>query len=428
MNRKNALVALGGGPSPVINASLLGVVERCENYDAIDTVYGALHGIEGVLQEDLVNLSAQNPQELQKLRHTPASGAIGTCRYKLQANAQEDYQRIVDVIKAHNIGYFFYIGGNDSMDTAHKVEQLAKAEGVELIVGGVPKTIDNDLGDEARTLIDHTPGYGSVCRYWAMMMKDIEEENRGMCVSEPISVVQAMGRRSGFITAAARLADPKRETPLLLCLAETAHTIQTLAEEVNTRLKQHGRCIVVVNEGFDAGDIGANHDGFGHIEYGASSQSAVQLVINYFNKKGFNARGTATGQLPGVLQRSTSVFRSTVDVQEAYDVAAYAVKTALEGQSGYMATILRDYSAPQYKVYYDKKPLEVIANSERFLPPEWITPDGFDVTDDFIDYARPLMGDAMYPLPLKDGLQDFARLSINTVDKKCATYVPINFR
>ncbi|MCL1897149.1 MAG: 6-phosphofructokinase, partial [Clostridiales bacterium] len=182
MGGKNALVALGGGPSPVINASLLGVIDACRDFDGIACVYGALHGIEGVLKEELVRLDTQDPAELAKLRHTPASGVIGTCRYKLgkDENSLEDYTRALDVFRAHGIGYFFYIGGNDSMDTAQKISGLAHGRGDMLVCAGVPKTIDNDLGDEARTLIDHTPGFGSCARYWAMAMKDAEEENRGM--------------------------------------------------------------------------------------------------------------------------------------------------------------------------------------------------------------------------------------------------------
>ncbi|MCK9252250.1 MAG: 6-phosphofructokinase, partial [Clostridiales bacterium] len=205
-----ALVALGGGPSPVINASLAGVIERCRDYSAVTGLYAAWHGVEGILREELIDLYSQDRSELARLRQTPASGAIGTCRYKLGDGQQEDFDRIIDVLQSHEVGYFFYIGGNDTMDTADKVSRLAHERGYDLVVTGVPKTIDNDLGDEARTIIDHTPGYGSAARYWAMTMQNTEEENRGMSVSECVSVWQAMGRRSGFITAAARLADPER--------------------------------------------------------------------------------------------------------------------------------------------------------------------------------------------------------------------------
>ena len=432
MNSKNALVALGGGPSPVINASLLGVIEACMDYDGIGEVYGALHGIEGVLKEELVRLDTQEAGELTKLRYTPSSGAIGTCRYKLGKDeaAQEDYARILEVLAAHGVGYFIYIGGNDSMDTAYKVSELASEKGVELVCAGVPKTIDNDLGDEERTLIDHTPGFGSAARYWATIMKDAEEESRGMSVSEPVSVYQAMGRKAGFITAAARLADPKRQTPLQMYFAETGRDIEWLYENVNRSLKDSGRAIVVVSEGFNVGDIREARDGFGHIEYGASEVTAMQAVVSFLNKRGMAVRGNATGQIPGVMQRSTGLCRSEVDETEAFEAGRHAVKVAVCDGTGYMATILRDYSAAGYKVYYDKVPMDLIANSARGLPPEWISKNGIDVTDAYIDYAMPLIGEGprVTPTVTPGGLPDFARLDLKTIDRKCQEYIPVNFR
>jgi len=429
---KNALVALGGGPSPVINASLLGVVEACMSFDDIGEIYGALHGIEGVLNEELVRLDTQEPAQLGKLRYTPSSGAIGTCRYKLgkDEKAQEDYARILEVLAAHDVGYFIYIGGNDSMDTAQKVSDLAIEKGVGLVCAGVPKTIDNDLGDEERTLIDHTPGFGSAARYWASVIADAEQENRGMYVSEPVSVYQAMGRKAGFITAAARLADPQRQWPLQMYFAETGRDIEWLYENVRRCLKEHGRAIVVVSEGFDVGDLREARDGFGHIEYGASDDTAMQAVVSFLNRRGMPVRGNATGQIPGVMQRSTGFYRSEVDEREAYEAGRHAVKVAVEEGTGYMATILRDYSAKGYSIYYDKVPMNVIANSARGLPAEWIAENGTDVTDAYIDYAMPLIGDEPRPIPTVSpgGMPDFARLDLGMIEKKCKDYLPVNFR
>jgi ATP-dependent phosphofructokinase / diphosphate-dependent phosphofructokinase len=428
MESKNALVALGGGPSPVINASLSGVLDRCRAYpDSIDHIYAAWHGVEGILLEELVDLGLQDATELARLKDTPASGAIGTCRYKLGAERQEDFERIIEVLRAHDIGYFFYIGGNDSMDTADQVSRLARERGLDLIVTGVPKTIDNDIGDEAFTIIDHTPGYGSTARYWSCIIQNTEEENRGMSVSECVSVWQAMGRRSGYITAAARLADPERRLPIQMYFAESGHNLATLTENVNRQLQRSGRCIVIVNEGFDVGNIGEARDGFGHIEYGASRQTAAQAVVNHLNQVGMKARGQATGQVPGVLQRSTSIYRSVVDIEEAYEVGAHAVAVAMHDGTGYMATILR-LPGPGYRVRYDKVGLRSVANSERFLPKHWITPDGLDVTDDFLDYARPLIGDRWPDIPLENGLQRFARLKIKLIEKRCIPYVPVGLR
>ncbi len=320
---KNALVALGGGPSPVINASLSGVVERCLCHSAqVGKIYAAWHGIEGVLKEQLLDLGGQPKEELALLKNTPSSGAVGTCRYKLSSEAQEDFERIVRVLEAHRIGWFFYIGGNDSMDTADKVQKLVHSRGLDTIVVGVPKTIDNDLGDEAFSLIDHTPGYGSAARYWANIVKDVLEENRGMCVSEPVTVLQAMGRSAGFITAAARLADPWREHPLQLYFTESGLGMDELVDNVDRELRRSGRCVVVVGEGFGADADAHARDGFGHIEYGAGATTAAQTVVNRLNGAGILARGNATGQVPGVLQRSNFIYRSVVDVEEAFGVGA----------------------------------------------------------------------------------------------------------
>jgi 6-phosphofructokinase 1 len=426
--KRNALVAQSGGPSPVINASLQGVFEAClDHNDHIATVFAAWHGVEGILEEQLIDLSAQPREELQLLRHTTSAGAIGTCRYKLGERQEEDFERILAVLKAHEVGYFFYIGGNDSMDTASKVGRLARRQGLDVVVTGVPKTIDNDVGDPEFKLIDHTPGYGSTARYWTYLVQNIEEENRGMSPSECVSVLQAMGRKSGFIPAAARLADPERRMPLQIYMAETNHNLESLAENVNRQLKESGRCIVVVSEGFDVGSIGEAKDGFGHIEYGASEFAAAQVVANHLNQIGLRARGQATWQVPGVLQRSTSVYASPVDIEEAYEVGRKAVEVGVEEGSGWMATILRRPGSA-YQAYYDKVPLEKVANSVRQLPPSWIAESGLDVTDDFIRYARPLIGEGWPAIGIENGLQRLARLRVEFVDRKLPEYVPLKYR
>lgn len=427
MNKRNALVAQSGGPSPVINASLAGVMDACAQAKEIGTLYGAWHGIEGVLTEQLIDLSAQDKQEVELLKITPCAGQIGTCRYKLKEHQDEDFEHIIKVFAAHDIGYFFYIGGNDSMDTAAKVSALAKKMNYDLIVAGVPKTIDNDVGDSEFTIIDHTPGYASCARYWAHLIQNVNEENRAISVSEPVCVLQAMGRKSGWITAAARIADPNREMPLQLYMAETNHGLEFLHEKVNEQLKQDGRCIVVVNEGFDVGGVGERHDGFGHIEYGASESTVAQEVINYLNRKGLCVRGQATGQLPGVIQRGVSIQASVLDIEEAYAVGKKAVQIALEEGTGYMATILRKKSE-QYEAYYDKVELEKVANSQRFIPKSWIMPNEVDVTDDFLRYAAPLIGGSWPEIRLENGLQRFARLDISFVPRKLPEYVPQRIR
>lgn len=425
---RNVVVAQSGGPTPVINNSLRGVIEACLDHPAqFGTVYAGWHGIEGVLKEELLNVSAQSLEEIALLRTTPAAGSIGTCRYKLKAHQQEDFARVIDVFKAHDVGYFFYIGGNDSMDTAHKVSVLAKEQGLDLIATGVPKTIDNDIGDSAFKLIDHTPGYGSVARYWALNVQNANQENAGSSPADPVLVMQAMGRKIGFIPAAARLADPNREMPLLICLTEAGLTLPMLADRVNDMLRTEGRAVVVVSEGFDVGEIGARKDGFGHVEFGASALSAGQAVINYLNGVGLPVHGSARTNIPGTDQRHNMIYASTVDLDEAYLVGRKAVDIALHEGNGYMATILRQ-PGEIYNITFDKAPLELVANSERFFPKEWIAASGTDVTDDFVRYAQPLIGQDWPALPLVNGLQRYARFEPIFAEQTLPAYVPETYR
>jgi len=421
---RNVIVAQSGGPSPVINASLQGVVETCRAWpDRFGTVYGAWHGIEGVLTEQLLDLSAQSRHEIRLLRNTPAAGAIGTCRYKLKPQQTEDFARVLDVVKAHDIGYFFYIGGNDSMDTANKIAALAQASGLELIAVGVPKTIDNDVGDAAFKLIDHTPGYGSAARYWAYIVQNAEEENRGSAPADPVLVLQAMGRKIGYIPAAARLADPERRMPLQIYMAESGHTLESLGENVLRQLERDRRCIVVVSEGFNVGDLGDVRDSFGHTTFSSCQLTVAQCVTNYLNSLKFPVPGTARCQVPGTDQRAMSIYASEVDLDEAYAVGRTAVEIAVRDGSGWMATLLRKPGAA-YAVTYDKVPLEQVANSERTFPADWIASDGIDVTDAFLAYVRPLIGERWPAVPLENGLQRYARLTPTFAPRTLAPYRP----
>jgi len=420
----NVVVAQSGGPTSVINASLLGVIEGCRVApDVFGRVYGARHGIEGLLTEDLIDLTAQDPRELALLRTTPAAGAIGTCRYKVRPSQTEDLERIVAVLGAHDVGAFFYIGGNDSMDTAHRVSELARQRGLDLVATGVPKTIDNDLGDPERRILDHTPGYGSVARYWAHHVLALNEENRGSCPADPVLVVQAMGRRIGFIPAAARLADPHRELPLQIYLPESGLALDELGDRVDREVRRSGRVLVIVSEGFDVGALETRIDAFGHAQFGASGGTVVQAVVNHLNERGLPARGSARGQVPGTEQRHAIAHASTVDLDEAYEVGRHAVVLATEHGTGHMATIERISDSP-YGVAYGKAPLSEMANSERRFPSEWIAESRIDVTDDFIAYARPLIGEAWASIPTEGGLPRFARLANAAVDKRCPPFSP----
>ena len=419
---KNIIVAQSGGPSPVINNSLKGIIETCKMFpDKFGKIYAGWHGIEGVLKEELLDLSAQPEEEISLLRTTPAAGSIGTCRYKLKDKQKKDFERVIEIFKAHNIRYFFYIGGNDSQHTAFKVSELAKEKGLELVATGVPKTIDNDVGDSEFQLIDHTPGYGSVSRYWSHIVQNANEENMGSSPADPVLVLQAMGRKIGYIPAASRLADPKREMPLQIYMSESKVSLEQLADNVNDQLQKDGRCIVVISEGFEVGDIGEVKDAFGHTSFGSSKVSVYQSVVNYLNSKGLKAKGAARGQVMGTDQRDTMIYASTVDLDEAYRVGQKAVEIAMNEGNGWMATILREPGFI-YNVRFDKVPLEKVALSERFFPDKWISKNRFDVTDEFLNYVRPLIGEDWVSVPLVNGRQRFTNFKPVFSDKKLPAY------
>jgi 6-phosphofructokinase 1 len=406
---RNVIVAQSGGPSPVINSSLRGIVEATREFPHLfGTLYAGWHGIEGVLKEELLNLSVQDAEEVALLRYTPAAGSIGTCRYKLKPSQEADFFRVIEVFKAHDIGYFFYIGGNDSMDTANKIARLAHEKGLDLVAVGVPKTIDNDVGDSEFKLIDHTPGYGSVARFWASIVQNANEENAGSSPADPVLVLQAMGRKIGYIPAAARLADPNRTMPLQIYMPESGLSSEAMCDLVNDQLCREGRCIVVVSEGFEVGDLGATKDAFGHTQFSASKTTVAQQVVNLLNSRGLAARGAARGEVPGTAQRDAAVYASIVDLDEAYKVGQKAVLIAASGENGWMATILRRPGLI-YAVDYDKVPLDKVANSERNFPQAWLAPNRIDVTDDFLRYAMPLIGEDWASVPMVSGRQRFTR-------------------
>lgn len=415
---RNVVISQSGGPTPVINNSLRGIIETClANPDTFGTVYAGYHGVEGILREELLDLSAQDRNEIALLRNTPSAGAIGTCRYKLKSNRPQDFDRVIDVLRAHDVGYLFYIGGNDSMDTAHKISQLAAQSGYELIATGVPKTIDNDVGDTEFQIIDHTPGYGSVARYWTSLIQNANEENRGSATADPILVMQAMGRKIGYIPAAARLADPDREMPLLIYMSEAGLSLPEIADQVDHQIQKTGRAMVVVSEGLDVGDLGESKDSFGHTQFGASQTTVSQTVVNYLNAHKLKARG----QVPGIDQRVQINLASPVDLDEAYRLGQQAVQVALESGNGYMSTLTR-LPGPVYNVQYGKVDLSLVANSERTFPASWLTAERNDVTDEFLAYARPLIGEDFVTVPMVNGLMRFARFKPVFAEKKLPPY------
>lgn len=435
---KNVVIAQSGGPTSVINNSIRGVIDELISSKKIDKIYGAMMGILGVLKEELIDISAQESHQIALLAETPSAGTIGSCRYKIKND--EDLARTVEVFKKNNVRYFFYCGGGDSMDTANKISKLAQKENLELICTGIPKTIDNDIGgplqaDGTFSVCDHDPGYGSVARNLAINILEANEENKASYTSDPVLVIGVMGRKIGFIPAAARLADPKREVPLLIIIPESLSkddyqgNLEFITEKVNEKLKKEGRCIVVIGEGVNVGDLGILRDSFGHTQFSASEKTVEQVLTNYLNgtdrkdsqgraQSRLIVRGIARSERPGTRQRREIAYVSEIDRDEAYQVGVYAAKIALSGENGFMSTIVRNPDLP-YRVNYDKILLGTVANSEREFPKKWIASNRVDVTDEFINWALPLIGG---PLP------KFAKFKDMHVPKKCVEYVPVEDR
>jgi 6-phosphofructokinase 1 len=326
------------------------------------------------------------------------------------------------------------------MDTADKINKLAKEKSINLVCTGIAKTIDNDLGNPLQengtfAICDHDPGYGSTARSTAINILEACEEIKASSSFSPVLIIGVMGRKIGFIPASARLADPERKNSLLIILPEVFNkyspeeNLQYITQKVNEKLLKHGNCIVVISEGVNLGDLNVLKDSFGHTEFGGSGTGVEQILGNYLNgmdRK--NEKGQAQSRLaipgfarwerPGTKQRRDYFTISKIDLKEAYNVGKNAAKLALKGKSGYMSTILRK-PGKTYKVIYDKIPLSVVANSERKFPEEWITQDRIDVTDDFVKWAMPLIGGK---------LPEFANFKEIYEEKICKEYIPIEFR
>lgn len=385
-NKKgNLVVGQSGGPTAVINNSLVGVIHEAFRYDEIGDIYGMLHGISGVLNEELIDLRRESPDTLETLRDTPAS-ALGTVRYKV---TDEDYERLLEVFQAYDVRYFFYIGGNDSMDTTHKIHALASQKGYELHAIGVPKTVDNDLMET-----DHCPGYGSAASFVAAAIRNTGYDTEAMGASGPIKLTEIMGRNAGWLTAAASLAKDKPEDPpQLLYVPEHGISLEQFVDDVRHWYRRLGYCVVAVSEGvknekgeeFTLSSGGrVEVDAFGHVRKGG--------VIEFLSEVLKESLGISIrSDKPGYLQRSFGELMSPVDREEAYMAGRAAVRAAMSGESDKMVTLVR-LPGPGYEIQTGLAPLIKVANIERKLPPEFINKRGNGVTDAFLEYARPLIG------------------------------------
>ena len=391
IGRGNLAVGQSGGPTPVINASLAGVIEEAGRHGEIEGIYGLVHGIEGALGEQLVDLTRASPTVLRGLRHTPGA-ALGSCRHKL---SEEDYTRILEVFRAYDVRYFVYIGGNDSMDTCHRIASLAAGEDYEIRVMGVPKTIDNDL---VRT--DHCPGYGSAARFVASATMDAGRDLEAMRTFDKVTILETMGRNAGWLTAAAILGKREpRDPPHLVYVPERPLDEGTFLKRVGAIHDELGCVFVVVCEGVqdpsgtfvvEAGSP-MRTDAFGHKLVTLTSGVAHYLAGRVREELGLQARHIK----PDTIQRSFSACASKTDREEAYRCGAAAVAHAVAGDVGSMVTLIRE-PGPEYRCSTGLAPLEEVANAQRTLPDDFIGPEGDFVTDAFREYALPLVGD---PLP-----------------------------
>jgi 6-phosphofructokinase len=416
----NAIVAQSGGPTSVINSSVCGVIQEAKRSKKIGRVLAANNGILGVLKEELFDVSAEKASVIDALKRTP-SAAMGSCRHKLKSldQAQADFDRVLDVFKAHQIRYFFYAGGNDSMDTADKVNKLAAQRGYELVCIGIPKTIDNDLA-----YTDHCPGFGSVAKYVATCAMEAGRDTDALYTHDTCTILEVMGRNAGWIAAATGLAARAEEdSPHLIYMPETAFTWEKFIEDVKEVYKRLGKVFIVVGEGlkdangkYVTADSGAfAKDSFGHMQLGGVADMLKEVIEK---EAGIKART----QKLGTNQRASMHFASLTDVNEAYMFGKMAVKAAMSGVNGKMITLVRD-KGPKYKCTTGLAELKDVANGEKKVPKEFINEKGNHITEACRKYIGPLIkGEA--PITIgKDGLPVYVRLAKKWVEKKLPRYL-----
>lgn len=417
MTTKNAFYAQSGGVTAVINASAAGLLETARTYpDKIGNVYAGRNGIIGALTEDLIDTSAESPEAIRALRHTP-SGAFGSCRYKLKSleDNRREYERLIEVFKAHNIGYFFYNGGGDSADTCLKVSQLADTLGYPIQAIHVPKTVDNDL-----PVTDCCPGFGSVAKYVAVSMLEASFDVASMAkTSTKVFILEVMGRHAGWIAAAGGLASSReRHVPIIILFPEVTFDQEKFLAKTDRYVKKYGYCTVVVSEGVKGADgkflsDQGLRDAFGHAQLGGVAPVIANMVKNGLGLK--YHWGVAD-----YLQRAARHIASRTDVEQAYAMGKAAVEYAIAGHNSVMPTIERVSSAP-YAWKTGMVELSKVANVEKMMPADFISEDGFDITDKCRAYLSPLIEGEDYP-PYKDGLPDYVRLKNVAVAKKLAEF------
>lgn len=410
----NCLIGQTGGPTAVINASVAGVVAEALNHECIEEVYGALNGVHGLLGEDLVDLAAESQQAIRGLRFTPGA-ALGSCRAKLKKPA--DFERVLAVFKAHNIRYYFHIGDGESQETAAKLAELATAQGHELRVIGIPKTIENDI-----PATDHCPGYGSAIKFIGATVKELALDAEAIGQGDLVTLIEVMGRNTGWLAAGASLAkrrDHPNDPPHLVYLPEVPFSNEKFVDDVRRVLKREKHCVVVVGEGLvdkDGNYVSVETsatDAAGHAQLGGVGEALKDLVESQLGARARVAR-------LGVAQRAAAHLASKADADEAFLAGQAAVKAAVNGETGKLVTLVRG-DGDQYTCETGLTSLADIVGNLKKLPKEWVNEDGVSLNFQFFRYATPLIQGEI-AVPYDNGLPAYAKLARETVDKTLPGY------
>ena len=412
MSGNNIFYAQSGGVTAVINASACGVIETARAFPGLGKVYAGRNGIIGALREELIDTSLESVDAIAALRHTP-SGAFGSCRYKLKGidENRAEYERLIEVFKAHAIGYFFYNGGGDSQDTANKVSQFSKSMDYPITCIGIPKTVDNDL-----PITDNCPGFGSVAKYVAVSIREAGLDVASMCESSTkVFVLEVMGRHAGWIAGAAGLAaEQEGDAPHVIVFPEIPFDKTAFLAKVKSSVDKYGYCAIVVSEGahYEDGTFLADQgtrDAFGHAQLGGVAPTLANMVKDELGYKYHWA-------VSDYLQRAARHIASGTDVEQAYAMGKAAVEFAVAGKNAVMPTIVRESSVP-YKWHIGETNLGDVANVEKKMPRDFITADGFGITAAAREYFAPLILGEDYP-PYLNGLPDYARLQKKLAARK----------
>ena len=416
MTAKNAFYAQSGGVTAVINSSACGVIETARQHpDKIANVYAGRNGIIGALTEDLIDTSQESAEDIAALKHTP-SGGFGSCRFKLKSleDNKREYERLIEIFKAHDIGYFFYNGGGDSADTCYKVSQLSEKMGFPVQAIHVPKTVDNDL-----PITDNCPGFGSVAKYIAVSTLEASYDVRSMAAtSTKIFVIEVMGRHAGWIAAAGGLVEDNG-IPVVVLFPEVEFNQETFLAKVDEKVKEHGFCTIVVSEGTHWPDgrflaEQGTRDSFGHAQLGGAAPVVANMIKDALGHKFHWA-------VADYLQRAARHLASESDVEQAYALGKAAVEKALEGKNSIMPTVVRESSSP-YKWSIGEAPLSEVANVEKMMPMEFITADGFGITAGCKEYLYPLIKGEAYPPYNENGMPEYVTMKGVAVPRKLADF------